>query len=156
MELKPRILFGDLPVWDGYGSGDGSGSGYGDGYGSGDGSGYWSLLFRAAVKTWTREQQDAMAQAEQNAAAIAFWKSTRAGGSANGGAMFEIAAPGLIQEVAGPLKLCSGRALHATLNPSKWKGGRLWVVALYGELAHDSDKIGALKREILGEVPLCQ
>jgi hypothetical protein len=59
---------------------------------------------------------------------------------------------GDIQEVAGPLVLCGPRALHATLNPDKWKGERLWLVALHGEVQHADDKVGALKREILCEV----
>jgi hypothetical protein len=59
---------------------------------------------------------------------------------------------GLIETVAGPLQLCSDHTLHATLNPQQWKGNRLWIVALYGEIAEDEDKLGALKREILLEV----
>ena len=60
--------------------------------------------------------------------------------------------PGLVQEVSGPLSLCIPHALHATLSPEKWEGERIWLVALYGEIAHADDKVGALKREILGEL----
>lgn len=35
--------------------------------------------------------------------------------------------------------------------PPKWKGERLWVVALIGEVQEDGDKLGALCREIIGE-----
>lgn len=59
---------------------------------------------------------------------------------------------GLVQVITGPLELCGSRALHATLNPEKWKGERLWIVALRGELAFSDDKVGALEREIICEV----
>lgn len=44
-------------------------------------------------------------------------------------------------------------ALHAVTNPfgSRWAKERLGVVALYGEIHEQDDKIAALKREILGE-----
>jgi hypothetical protein len=59
--------------------------------------------------------------------------------------------PGTVEKVEGPLELCSTKALHATLIPPKWKGERLWVVALHGEIAGDEEKYGALEREIIGE-----
>jgi hypothetical protein len=40
------------------------------------------------------------------------------------------------------------------MQPDEWKGERLWVVALYGEVQFEGDKCAALKREILGEIPL--
>ena len=40
---------------------------------------------------------------------------------------------------------------HATLIPPKWKGERVWLVALIGEIAGDDEKYWALEREILGE-----
>jgi hypothetical protein len=43
--------------------------------------------------------------------------------------------------------------LHATLEPSKWKGERTWLVALGGDVIGDATKMGALSREILAEVP---
>jgi hypothetical protein len=36
--------------------------------------------------------------------------------------------------------------------PSKWKGERVWLVALFGEVQGDDEKMCALKREILGEI----
>jgi hypothetical protein len=56
--------------------------------------------------------------------------------------------------VSGPLALYGPHALHATLTPHKWKGERLWIVALIGEVIRDETKMGALKREIIGEVQL--
>jgi hypothetical protein len=41
--------------------------------------------------------------------------------------------------------------LHATFRPEKWKGAKVWVVALFGEVVVEENKIGALHREILGE-----
>jgi hypothetical protein len=85
-------------------------------------------------------------------ATIAFWRSTQAGGPANGGRKIERAAPGVVHTASGPLRLCESGTLHATFIPPKWKGERWWIVAMHGEVVDDdSDKIGALKREILGE-----
>jgi len=42
--------------------------------------------------------------------------------------------------------------LHATALLPKWKGDRIWVVALHGEVVGDDEKLGALEREIIGEV----
>ena len=135
----------------GYGSGYGSGYGYGDGdgsgSGSGDGSGYWQVVLRSNA-----------ADHEKRGAMLAFWKSDAEGRPANHASIAarrsEPARVGLIQEVPGPLRLCSGNALHATLDPSKWSGSRLWLVALWGEVSRDDDdsKLGALKREIVAEI----
>ncbi len=114
----------------------GSGYGDGDGYGDWDQS-YWLSTIPKHVM--------------QPGALLAYWRSNKAGGPANGGSDF-VATPGLIQEINGPLELCTERALHATLNPLEWRGERLWLVALYGELVGDCEKVGALKREILCEV----
>lgn len=65
-----------------------------------------------------------------------------------------VASVGLVQEIDGPLQLCGNRALHATLMPEAWQGERMWIVALHGEVIVDSNKVGALKREFLAEVPL--
>ena len=61
---------------------------------------------------------------------------------------------GTVEKVSGPLQICTPRALHGTVLPPKWKGDRLWVVALIGEVQNDSegDKYAALEREIIGEV----
>jgi hypothetical protein len=83
---------------------------------------------------------------------LAFWKSDKSGMPSNGGLSSEAARPGMVHTVKGPLTLCTKHCLHATLNPEKWKGERLWIVALKGELAFAENKIGALEREIIGEV----
>ena len=82
---------------------------------------------------------------------MALWKSTREGKPANGGALDAVKV-GDMHAASGPLRLCNAGTLHATFNPDKWRGERLWIVAMYGEIAVDSDKIGALKREIVAEV----
>jgi hypothetical protein len=128
----------------GYGSGYGSGSGYGDGDGSGDGSGYGSGdgYWQTYLKTFARE-----------GATIAFWKSDKDGKPCNGGSK-TVAQIGLVEELSGPLPVRCGRgAFHATLDPLKWHGERLWVVALYGETGNGDDKIWGLKREFLAELP---
>ena len=61
---------------------------------------------------------------------------------------------GMVEEETGPLNPCKAGALHATMNPTKWKGERLWVVALYPPVETvDDDKFASKKREILAEVP---
>jgi hypothetical protein len=101
---------------------------------------------------WTEEQREAAARADQAASVIAFWKSDKRGLPSNGGSASEAAKPGLVQTESGPLVICRPGALHATLQPEKWRGERLWIVALYGEVLWQDDKCAALKREILGEV----
>ena len=140
----------------GYGSGDGSGYGYGYGDGSGDGSGYGygsgygsgdeSLVRAAAAQLPARFETDERT--------FGLWKSNADGRPANGGIEVRPAIPGLKQEAVGPLELCTPHCLHATLKPSKWKGERLWIVALEGEVVGDAEKMGALKREIICEVNL--
>ncbi len=83
---------------------------------------------------------------------LAFWKSDKKGLPANGGRSKVPAHVGMIEEIKGPLHLCGAGALHATLDPDKWSGERVWLVALHGEVAIGENKVGALKREILAEV----
>ena len=80
-----------------------------------------------------------------------YWRSTFEARPANGGRGAPVS-PSDVQEEKGPLRLCAPGTLHATLLPHKWRGDRLWVVALHGEVIGDAEKFGALKREILGEV----
>ena len=49
------------------------------------------------------------------------------------------------------LSLCDRGTLHATMLPGKWRGERLWIVAMHGEVIGDDEKFGCLKREIVGE-----
>jgi len=126
---------------DGDGDGDGSGSGYGDGSGSGSGDGYWRLIAARFAAEW-----------EHVKGFIAFWKSDKDGLPSNGGHETDNARPGLVRTISGPLEICTRRALHGTLSPDKWKGERLWIVALRGEIQGQDDKVGALEREIICEV----
>ena len=145
----------------GYGSGSGSGSGSGDGYGDdygsgsgddyGDGSGYWNAVARASALRWPSLQRTRLAALKAAGAFIGFWKSDQAGRPCNGGSG-EPAIVGQVQQATGPLTLCKKGCLHATLEPQKWKGERLWLVALTGKILRDGDKAGAQTREILGEV----
>ncbi len=126
---------------DGSGDGSGSGSGNGDGSGSGDLSGYLSHpLVMAAV-------------AAGETVTLGWWRSDASGQPVNGGrAMTQPARAGLVQEVPGPLRLCSPHALHASGDPSQWVGDRWWVVGLLGEVRADGAKAGALRRLIIEEV----
>ena len=133
----------------GYGSGDGSGSGYGYGYGDGsgygsgdgDGYGYWRMVASKTIERF-----------KDRSGFLAFWKSDKNGYPSNGGTIRSGVVPGLEQTVNPPLTLCGPHALHATLNPDKWRGDRLWLVELQGEVLFDDDKCGALKRTILAEI----
>ena len=134
----------------GYGSGygDGSGDGYGYGDGSGDGYGY-AAYSQAVLQHYAGEIGHK--RVKEDGAVLAFWKSKKDGTPANGGAG-GARKVGMIEEVAGPLKLCSNRALHATLDLAQWEGDKIWIVALYPPIAEESNKIGSLKREIIAEL----
>ncbi len=134
------LTWGRLPEW----AKAFSGSGYGYGDGSGDGSGYrsWQTAVEMAADK-LHEYADCF---------LAFWKSNMIGHPCNGGSHSKPSVPGLICREQGPLELCSRGTLHATLNPDEWKGERLWIVALRGEVARDGNKVGALEREIICEV----
>ena len=131
-----------------HGDGNGDGYGYGNGYGNGDGNGdgdgdgddtplYWlSSLDKFKIP---------------NGTILAYWCSTKKGTPANGGNGTK-AKVGLVEEIKGPLKICTSRALHGTLHPPKWKGDRLWVVAMYPPFQFEDDKIGSLKREFIAEI----
>ncbi|HEY8745927.1 MAG TPA: hypothetical protein VIU62_22800, partial [Chloroflexota bacterium] len=84
-------------------------------------------------------------------ATLAFWRSDAQGKPANGGSG-TIAAVGLVEEIPGPLEICTEHALHASTQPWRHRGPRLWIVALYGEIQTAGDKLGALRREILAEI----
>jgi len=135
----------------GYGYGDGHGAGAGYGYGYGDGAGYWLNVAWDSISKWSGEQKENLKKAVSSGGFLAFWKSLSNGTPANGGSGKPVAV-GDVQKENGPLVLCRKGTLHATLDPHKWKGDRLWIVALYGEVARDQSKVGALEREILGEV----
>ena len=128
----------------GYGSGSGDGDGYGYGSGDGDGDGDGNLVGTALATLSPAQREDPRT--------LALWKSNADGTPANGGRDM-VAQVGLVQHVDGPLELCGPHALHATLQPEKWKGDRVWIVALEGEVIGDAAKLGALKREIIAEVP---
>ena len=154
-----KLVRGELPEWtqafsgDGYGDGDGygygygSGDGYGDGYGSGDG--YWTSVFTS--NGWTEKQKIRLGELMETPSILAFWKSDAKGLPVNGGFSNRAAAAGIIEEIRGPLRICTA-GLHATMNPEKWRGERIWVVALHGEAQWQDDKCASLKREILGEI----
>jgi hypothetical protein len=134
----------------GYGSGDGSGdgSGSGSGYGYGDGDGdkpYWEAAIAQSVSD---------AEGRKKAGQVlAFWRSAKDGSPCNSGTGGPRSV-GMIEEVSGPVRACSARALHATMKPSAWKGERLWIVALYPPVIEvDDNKLASGKREILAEVP---
>ena len=134
------------------GSGYGSGSGYGDG--DGDGSGYGKNQKSYLQAILDAAGGESASQLRGAGATLAFWRSDADGKPANGGSS-EPAKVGLVQEIQGPLALCTRNALHATLDPWKWKGERWWVVALHGKVETDEHKLGALKREIVADLGRC-
>jgi hypothetical protein len=138
---------------DGDGSGYGDGCGDGDGYGDGSGSGYGSgdtAYLEAVIASSVGERSERL---REQGAVLAFWRSAKDGTPSNGGDG-PARVIGMIEEKPGPLRPCQPGALHATMAPHKWKGERLWIVALYPPLEKvDDDKYAALKREILAEVP---
>jgi hypothetical protein len=135
---------------DGYGYGDGDGYGYGYGYGDGSGSGsgdsknndsYFSALLSPHQRGKDR--------------VVMFWRSRADGAPANGGGSKTKARVGLTEEIPGPLALCTSRALHACMDPTKWKGERWWIVALHKPVVFADDKAGSLKRTFLVDLGKC-
>ena len=133
---------------------DGDGSGSGDGYGDGDGSGYG---YGSGSKLYSKALLDASvggdraAQLRAGGATLAYWRSNKEGRPCNGGRGDPVA-PGTVHEESGKTP-CERGMLHATYAPWKWKGERLWVVALWNAVEVDEDKLAATKREIIAEVP---
>lgn len=144
-KMVVALIRGAVPDWNG--SGDGSGDGDGSGYGSGS---YWLATVPAFAMRWTPEQRAHLKAANDAGAVIAFWKSDAAGRACNGGSNAPVK-PGVVETTKGPLVACRAGTLHATTTPPAWEGERLWVVAMWGETVRDGNKIGALKREIIGE-----
>ena len=124
----------------GYGSGNGDGDGYGDGSGRSDGSPFFAVLAESY-----RQNPDSV---------LCFWRSGLDGRPCNGGGG-PPRTVGMVEEIAGPLRVGGPHALHGTLLPQQWQGPRLWVVALRGEIQYSNglSKLGALKRTIVAEIP---
>ena len=153
--MDAMILRGEPPK---AADGSGYGYGYGDGYGSGDGDGdgdgsieYWVASIDYAVKQFPLTQQVHVSRLVESGAKLAYWRSTKDGKPANGGCG-TVARVGLIEEIPGPLAICTAHALHGTLCPPKWNGERIWIVALHQPFQEQDDKIGSLKREFLAEI----
>ena len=140
-EVSQAVLIrGEIPEWSVVNIDDGDGSGYG--YGSGDGSGY----YRARYESWRKTHS------VPDVATIALWKSDESGRACNGGRSEKPVSIGLVEEIRGPLKICTRNGLHATNNPDSYQGSRIWIVALFGEVQWEGDKCASLKREIIGEL----
>lgn len=116
--------------------------GSGDGYGYGDGKEKTAYLSEL-LKPHAEEGKE-----------VAFWRSEMDGTPANRGSG-EPVKVGVTQTIAGPLKLCTRNALHATHHPEKWKGERWWIVRLHEPIQRQDDKIGSLTREIVADLGRC-
>jgi hypothetical protein len=134
----------------GYGSGSGDGYGFGSGYGYGSKE-YWLSTIDAFASKWPSTLQKRLSELRAAGTTIAFWRSDQKGHPSNGGGKINPAAPGVVHTAPGPLNICNAGTLHATFLPPKWEGDRWWVVALIGDTVTEDDKVGALKREIIGE-----
>lgn len=132
-----------------YGFGYRDGDGYGDGYGVGD-KAYWSSAIDWFAARWPETQRRRLVELRAQGATIAYWRSDADGRACNGGSN-EPVESGTVETVDGPLKICTEQALHATLLPPKFDGPRWWIVALIGEVQESDTKLGALKREVIGE-----
>ncbi len=159
MELD-QVTRGSLPdftfntkgeVEIGYGSGSGYGDGYGSGDGYGDGDGYWFAVIRQLAQALVDPVRSRLAELWKSDVVLAFWKSDSDGLPANGGSSSTPASPGLIEKLPGRLNICH-KGFHATTEPSKWRGERLWLVALHGPTQQQEDKFAGLEREIICEV----
>ena len=136
-----------------YGASHGSGF-YGEGYGAGCGEGdrhYWRMAMASMSQSWLPDQQRRLAELEASGVQLAFWRSDAAGQAVNNGQLSTLAATGITHTDRGPLILCCAGTLHATMLPPRWKGERLWIVALHGQVIGNYEKYGCLEREIIGE-----
>src|SRR3990167_1024973 len=130
----------------GYGNDDGNGNGNGNGDGDGNGNGYGddsdSIIY------WMQSLPMPDPAIDKAGAILAYWLSNADGTPANGGSGTK-ARVGLVEEISGPLKICTKNALHGTLKPPKWSGERVWIVALYPPFQFQEDKIASLRREFI-------
>ena len=127
---------------------------YGEGHGAGMGDGdkhYWRMAMDSMSQSWLPDQRRRLAELEASGVRLAYWRSDAAGQAANNGRLSTLAATGVTHTEGGPLMLCSAGTLHATMLPPRWKGERLWIVALHGQVIGDDEKYGCLEREIIGE-----
>src|SRR3989304_319571 len=120
------------------------GHSYGDGDGGGDGDNSESIVY------WMRTLPRFAPAAEKAGAILAYWRSHADGTPANGGGGTK-ARVGLVEEISGPLAICTKNALHGTLDPPKWRGDRLWIIALYPPWQFQGDKVASLKREFIAD-----
>ena len=105
--------------------------------------------------SWTRAQQRRLAKLlplnDSPDVWLGFWCSDQHGRPANGGTGGPVSV-GQEQTLTGDLEICTANALHGTREPHRWAGCRVWIVALHGKREEHSDKAGALRREVIGEV----
>ncbi len=101
---------------------------------------------------WTDTQRTRLRACINAGDTIAFWCSDAFGRPSNGGSItIDRAAPGIIHRVKGTA-LCEAGTLHATHQPHRWAGVRVWIVACREIVGERSDKLGCREREIIGEV----
>jgi hypothetical protein len=101
---------------------------------------------------WTDTQRTRLRACIKAGDTIAFWCSDAFGRPSNGGSLtIERAAPGVIHRGKGDA-LCEAGTLHATHQPHRWAGVRVWIVACREIVGEQSDKLGCREREIIGEV----
>jgi hypothetical protein len=109
-----------------------------------------------AMTGWTKDQRQYMLRCIDVGGTIAYWCSSAHGSPANNQDCDLVAwrvYPGMVQRlICAKLEICTKNALHGTFSPHKWAGVRVWVVALFGEIQREDDKVASLHREIIGEV----
>lgn len=115
---------------------------------------HWHAAISGYRDRFTTDEAKHYADAVARGARLAYWRSDRAGLPCNGGDPGGIGGAAYVGErrvIQGPLVACTKQALHATLRPPRWNGSRLWLVALFGEVAGDAEKFAALERLIIAE-----
>ena len=101
---------------------------------------------------WTDAQRTRLTACIDAGDTIAFWCSDAFGRPSNGGDItIPRAAPGVIHTASGQ-RLCEAGALHATREPHRWAGVRVWIVACRDLVGAQHDKLGCRERETLGEI----
>lgn len=98
---------------------------------------------------WTKKQKTAFWRYYKKGWTLAYWCSDQFGRPCNGGTGPAVTPLEIQTETGG--SICEPGTLHATLLPHRWKGSRVWIVALENPVS-DGGKFGAKQRAIIGEI----
>ena len=104
------------------------------------------------MQSWTDEQRARATKLYSAGWTLAYWCGDAHGRPANGGSGVT-ASVGAVHVGTPGAAICEPGCLHATYEPHRWRGARVWVVALEAPVIRSDAKIGTNgRREIIAEV----